>query len=132
KYLWLSRVTIGVTVGAGAGLGIKRVAIETLPQITSTFKNIFLSSSMAPHMAFRQRVLESGWSLLFLVIVCCVLYYFFFSFRRESLLAKAPARMGRFFLMISFGAFFGNTFMTRVVILIDRVNFLLHNWLMVQ
>ena len=132
KYLWLSRITIGVTAGAGAGLAIRRVSIETFPQITSTFKNIFIRSELAPNLSAGRQVYLMGENLVFLVIVCCVLYYFFFSFRRDSALAKAPANMGRFFLMISFGAFFGNTFMTRVVILIDRVNFLLHDWLRVQ
>jgi hypothetical protein len=132
KYLWLSRITIGVTAGAGAGLAIKSESIRVLPQITSTFKNIVIGSSTAPHLSFASRLELSLENALFIVIVCCVLYYFFFSFRRETALAKAPANMGRFFLMVSFGAFFGNTFMTRVVILIDRVNFLLHEWLMVQ
>ncbi len=132
KYLWLSRITIGVTAGAGAGLAIKSESIRVLPQITSTFKNVIIGSSAAPHLSVGGRFWLSLENVLYVVIVCCVLYYFFFSFRRDSALAKAPANMGRFFLMISFGAFFGNTFMTRVVILIDRVNFLLHDWLMVQ
>ena len=135
KYLWLSRITIGVTAGAGAGLAIKSESVRVLPQITSTFKNVIIGSSMAPHLpvgGLDGRIGLSIQNLLFVVIVCCVLYYFFFSFRRDSALAKAPASMGRFFLMISFGAFFGNTFMTRVVILIDRVNFLLRDWLMVH
>jgi hypothetical protein len=129
KYLWLSRVVIGVTVGAGAGLGVKWVIMQDFPQVTSTFKSIVVGSELAPHLSARARVLLSAQNLLLIVVVLCVLYYFFFSFRRETLLAKAPARLGRFFLMISFGAFFGNTFMTRVVILIDRVQFLLHDWL---
>jgi hypothetical protein len=130
KYLWLSRITIGVTAGAGAGLAIKSESIRVLPQITSTFKNVVITGSMAPHLSPAGRIQLSIENLLFVVIVCCVLYYFFFSFRRDTRLAKAPANMGRFFLMISFGAFFGNTFMTRVVILIDRVSFLIHDWLM--
>ncbi len=131
KYLWLSRITIGVTAGAAAGLGIKRVILQDVPQITSTFKNIMIHPGLAPHLNEAARWAASAKSFLFLIIVCCVLYYFFFSFRRDTPLAKAPADMGRFFLMISFGAFFGNTFMTRVVILIDRVQFLLHDWLRV-
>lgn len=131
KYLWLSRITIGVMAGAAAGLGIKRVIIQDVPQITSTFKNIMIRPELAPHLSEAARWAASAKSFLFLIIVCCVLYYFFFSFRRDTPLSKAPAKMGRFFLMISFGAFFGNTFMTRVVILINRVQFLLHEWLRV-
>jgi len=130
KYLWVSRITVGVTAGAVAGLGIKRELLKGVPQITSTFKNIFVRRELAMHLTDTQRWIVSAENLMFLIIVMCVLYYFFFSFRRDTALAKAPASMGRFFLMISFGAFFGNTFMTRVVILIDRVQFLLHDWLL--
>ncbi len=135
KYLWLSRITIGVFAGAGAGLAIKAESIKVFPQITSTFKNVIIGTSQAPNLpvgGLEGRLGLSIQNVLFVVIVCCVLYYFFFSLRRDSAIAKAPANLGRFFLMISFGAFFGNTFMTRVVILIDRVHFLLHDWLMVQ
>jgi hypothetical protein len=131
KYLWLSRITIGITAGMGAGLAVKSTAVTTLPQITSTFKVFYFSSRMAPNLSAAEQVREMVQNLLFLTIVCCVLYYFFFSFRRESGLAKSPATLGRFFLMISFGAFFGNTFMTRVVLLIERIQYLLHDWLMV-
>ena len=130
KYRWLSRITIGVSVGAAAGLGMKKELLQGVPQITSTFKNVFIRPEVSMHLNNTQRWIVSFENLLILVIVICVLYYFFFSFRRDTALAKAPANMGRFFLMISFGAFFGNTFMTRVVILIDRVRFLLHDWLL--
>jgi hypothetical protein len=36
---------------------------------------------------------------------------------------------GRWLLMIAFGAIFGSTIMTREALLIDRIYFLLHNWL---
>jgi hypothetical protein len=132
KYLWLSRITIGITAGMGAGLAIKSTAVTTLPQITSTFKMFIIRPGRAPSLLGGDRMVFMAESFLFLMIVCTVLYYFFFSFRRDSALAKAPANLGRFFLMISFGAFFGNTFMTRVVLLIERIQFLLHDWLMVR
>ncbi|MBN1918776.1 MAG: hypothetical protein JW889_12790 [Verrucomicrobia bacterium] len=132
KYLWLSRITIGITAGMGAGLAIKGTAITMMPQITSTFKMFILRPSLAPNLSAAGQGLYMVESFLLILVVCCVLYYFFFSFRRDSALAKAPANLGRFFLMISFGAFFGNTFMTRVVLLIERIQFLLHDWLMVN
>jgi hypothetical protein len=129
KYLWLSRITIGITAGMGAGLAIKGTAVTMLPQITSTFKTFILRPSQAPNLSAGGQGLYMVESFLLLMVVCCVLYYFFFSFRRDSALAKAPANLGRLFLMISFGAFFGNTFMTRVVLLIERIQFLLEEWL---
>lgn len=130
KYLWVSRIAIGISAGSAAGLGIKNGIMQNLPQIRMTFKSIFLTSRMAPHLTAGERLAASFQNLLLVVIVCCVLYYFFFSFRRETKVTQAPAKMGRLFLMISLGAFFGNTFLTRVIILVDRLQFLVKDWLM--
>ena len=132
RYLWMSRLVVGVTAGAAAGLGIKNTIIRDWPQITGTFKDIFLRAEYAPHMTDKERYIASFENFLILFIVLCVLYYFFFSFRRKSSPSKAPASAGRMFLMVTLGAFFGNTFLTRVVILIDRVQFLLRDWLFVR
>lgn len=129
KYLWISRVVIGLTMGAAAGLGIKGTIIGNWPQITDTFRNLFVNAEFAPHLSIRDLFLFRFENILFFVIVCTVLYYFFFSFRRDTSLSKAPATLGRLFLMVSLGVFFGNTFLTRVVILIDRVQFLIREWL---
>ena len=131
KYLWISRIVIGVTMGAAAGLGIKGTIIGNWPQITDTFKNLFISAEFTPHLNMTDLLVLRIESLLFLVIVCTVLYYFFFSFRRDTNMAKAPATIGRLFLMVTLGVFFGNTFLTRVVILIDRVQYLIKDWLMI-
>ena len=131
KYLWISRIVIGVTMGAAAGLGIKGTIVGNWPQITDTFRNLFVSAEYAPHLSAAELWGLRVENILFLIIVCSVLYYFFFSFRRDTNLAKAPATLGRLLLMITLGVFFGNTFLTRVVILIDRVQFLLKDWLMI-
>jgi hypothetical protein len=39
------------------------------------------------------------------------------------------ARTGRWLLMISFGTFFGNTVMTRLAVFLERVQFLLYEWM---
>ncbi len=132
KYIWLNRIALGITAGAAAGLGIKGTIITNWPQITGTFKNFLVLSNVSPHIDPLERWRISFESFLILLIVCCVIYYFFFSFKRESDVSKAPANMGRMFLMISLGAFFGNTFLTRVVILIDRIQFIVGDWLMIR
>ena len=132
KYLWISRVVVGLTMGAAAGLGIKGTIISNWPQITDTFKNLFVSSEFAPHMNALDLLIFRFENILFVIIVCSVLYYFFFSFKRETSISQAPATMGRLFLMVTLGVFFGNTFLTRVVILIDRIQFLIRDWLMIQ
>jgi len=56
------------------------------------------------------------------------LIYFFFSREHKGSLGLA-SRIGIYFLMISFGASFGYTVMSRVSLLIGRLHFLLSDWL---
>jgi hypothetical protein len=58
--------------------------------------------------------------------------YFFFVFERKHAAIKGPAQLGRWYLMVALGAFFGNTFMTRLSALIERVHFLVGEWLQLQ
>jgi hypothetical protein len=55
------------------------------------------------------------------------LIYFFFSSAHRGPLRPA-ARIGIYFLMISFGASFGYTVMGRVSLLIGRLTFLVNEW----
>ncbi len=69
---------------------------------------------------------------LFVIVLLTVMSYFFFSIRPESGVGKVQtqaASLGRWFLMIAFGAMFGNTVMARLSLFIGRVQFLLHEWL---
>jgi hypothetical protein len=56
------------------------------------------------------------------------LTYFFFSLKHKGVLGGL-ARVGIVFIMVGFGASFGYTVMSRVSLLIGRMNFLLHDWL---
>jgi hypothetical protein len=56
------------------------------------------------------------------------LIYFFFSKAHTGAFGGA-ARVGIFFLMITFGASFGYTVMSRMSLLIGRIDFLLGEWL---
>jgi len=75
-----------------------------------------------------------GWtdyldSWVFFLTLASVMTYFFFSFKRRSVLVEKTSMLGRYMLMIGFGAFFGNTVMTRMSYLIDRLMFLVDEWL---
>jgi len=63
------------------------------------------------------------------VTIVCVMTYFFFSFKRRGPVTIAASNFGRWMLMIGFGAFFGNTVMTRMSFLLDRLMFLIDDWL---
>ncbi len=129
KHFWISRIAMCVTLGAGAGLSFKKTFNELMPQITGSFKSIWPDEYMLPGASFVQRAGLGFENLLFIVTMLSVLTYFFFAFERKSVSLNSSANLGRWFLMISLGAFFGNTFMTRLSALIERVHFLVAEWL---
>ena len=57
-------------------------------------------------------------------MLICTFAYFFFSVEHRTHLIRQPARMGRYFLMISLGAIFGTTVMGRFSLLIARLDYL--------
>lgn len=129
KYFWVSRIAMCVTLGAGAGLSFKKTFNELLPQITGSFKTLWPNEYLLPGVTTYERFAVGFENLLFIVTMLSVLSYFFFAFKRKRLVLKSSAGLGRWFLMISLGAFFGNTFMTRLSALIERVHFLVAEWL---
>ena len=120
NYAWLVRIPFALTIGYGAGLAIP-AAMEA---------NIFKQahSTLLAFTTFDQ----GGWVIFntFLVFVgiICTLTYFFFSAEHRGFVGGV-SKVGIIFIMISFGAAFGNTVMGRVSLLIGRVYFLLHDWL---
>lgn len=67
-------------------------------------------------------------NILLVVGLVCTLIFFFFSKEHTGAMGGA-ARIGIYFLMVSFGASYGYTVMARVSLLIGRVMFLLDDWL---
>jgi len=65
---------------------------------------------------------------LLIIGVCTSLIYFYFSKEHKGILGVA-AKVGIWFLMVSFGAAFGYTIMARISILIGRVDFLINDWI---
>ncbi len=58
----------------------------------------------------------------------CTLVYFFFSVEHKGAVGRV-ARVGIWYLMITFGAAFGFTVMGRVTLLAARFEFLMDDWL---
>ena len=113
---WLSRYAFAFVVGLGAGLAIPRtISSFLLSQIEPTIRPLTWSAE--------------GLNLaIILVGVVSVLIYFFFSVDHTGVVGRI-SRVGIWFLMISFGAFFGYTIMARLSLLIGRVTFLFSDWL---
>lgn len=124
RYDWLSRWPIAFVMGLYAGLSIPRSVQEIiLKQMHGT---------MLPLLPLRPDGGYDFWvgfsNLLLILGVVCTLSYFYFSARHRGLLGRA-SRAGVWFLMVAFGAGFGNTVMARMSLLIGRVQFLLYDWL---
>ncbi|MFO7947185.1 MAG: hypothetical protein R6V19_10240 [Armatimonadota bacterium] len=120
RYNWLSRYPIAFIVGLYSGASI--------PATTQYILVKQLGATMGPVAAGG----DIGWAmavsnLVVLIGVICTLAYFYFSAPHEGALG-VTSNMGIWFLMIAFGAGFGNTVMARMSLLIGRVEFLLFEW----
>ncbi len=131
RYGWVSRLVIGLLIGANAGLFFQEFASRQLPQLNSTLsKPLWITS--ANFDLTNGQVLQwlptviNNW--IFIIFLLAVMTYFTFSFEHRGPV-KRVATAGRWFLMIGLGAMFGNTVMARMALLIGRVYYLLSDWL---
>lgn len=126
RYAWMAKVVIGFTLGASGALAIRGFFAEVIPQIAGSAKPLIVfqsptSSQIAWGASFN--------NALFVVILLVVLYYFFFTLSRNGERQARSARLGRPLLMVCFGAFFGSTVMARLALLVERVQFIVRDWL---
>jgi hypothetical protein len=125
---WISRWPLAFIVGTTAGLYIiTYLQSNAINQIHDTLVPLF----GAGHGRFLFFALPFyvNWSALFVFVgVFSGLIYFFFSVEHTKLAGKT-ARLGIFFLMVTFGASFGYTVMSRMSLLIGRMDFLFGTWL---
>lgn len=114
---WVSRYALAIYVAYYIGVEFtRRLHGEVMPQV---------ARAILPLHSWSATTLTS---LVFMVGVYSVLIYFFFS-KEQNAVTRRIARVGTWFLMISFGAAFGFTVMGRVALLIGRLNFLILNWI---
>src|SRR5215470_13309334 len=113
---WLSRIPFAFILGISSGVAIPRqISSFILQQVQGTLKPLVSINSDG----IASVTLASVNTLLILVGVISVLFYFFFSIEHTGT-ARRVARVGIYFLMISFGAAFGYTVMARMSLLIGR------------
>lgn len=136
KYGWLSRYSYAVIIGWSAGLGIfleadsrilrqLKAALAPLQKsVSAEARNLEVFSGVW----FSQVALPIVGEIVVLVGTVTVLFYFFFSVEHKRL-GRATSKTGISFLMVAFGAMFGYTVMGRLALLIQRVDFLLRDWL---
>jgi len=118
KLLWLNRIIIGFFMGVAAGYTIKKEFGKQIGQ---------LKAMAAPLFSRDLYGFEIFTNIFMWVTVLIVMYYFFFTFRRKGKFQDRLSKLGRIFMMIGFGALFGNTIAGRLSWLIDRFIFLVDN-----
>ena len=130
KHAWISKLIICFFMGLGSGAVFKavfNVLIGPDGQINRTIIPLL-------------QVGEPGWNFwtflfqdfLIFFVSLSTLSYFFFSFRHErNPVLRYGSKLGRYFLMLMFGAIFGSTVMGRMSLLIDRLTFLFKMWLQI-
>jgi hypothetical protein len=123
KAAWVSRYGIAFSVGLGAGLYfIVYLQANCLAQIKGT---------IIPPVVITDGGVDIGSSLtnsLLIIGVVSALVYFYFSKEHTGVLGGV-AKLGIWFLMVSFGAAFGYTVMARISLLIGRMSFLIDDWI---
>ena len=122
-YAWLIRYPIAILIAISSGLIIPNfMQAKIFAQLRGTltpFTQIH-AGTLGP--------LEIFGAILMLIGVICTLTYFFFSVEHRGVVGGI-SKVGIIFLMIGFGSAFGNTVMGRVSLLIQRIDFLLGDWL---
>ena len=116
---FLVRVPIAFLLGWGSGVLIPAIFQRDILRQTQ--------GTLLVQEAFEKW--DTGlWAVVILIGVICTLIYFFFSRERKGIM-KPMANLGIIFLMLGFGASFGYTVMSRISLLIGRMQFLLGDWL---
>ncbi|MFO0784162.1 MAG: hypothetical protein U0636_10825 [Phycisphaerales bacterium] len=133
KASWLGVFPIAFIVGLFAGLKfVQFVESDLLAQTATMFEPLWRTQE---HVV--NGVTETDWAAtvgycisttLVLLGVLSVLVYFFFSLEHRGGIGKT-ARVGIWYLMITFGASFGFTVMGRIALLAARFEYLFDDWL---
>jgi hypothetical protein len=123
KIGWISRWPLSFVVGATAGFYLINYFVsDIMQQVGSTVMPLFGAAG----------VHASAYDIVGNIVVAvgtfAGLIYFFFSKEHRGIFG-GTAKVGIFFLMVTFGASFGYTVMSRMSLLIGRIDFLLGDWL---
>lgn len=109
---WVARFPMAFFLGVGAAYVLTKTPTLFFSQIQATFLSLNTINN-----------------ILFVIGVITVVVYFYFTVPMEGTFGKAVSETGRVFLLIAFGASFGNTVMSRISVLLGRIQFLLRDFL---
>jgi len=112
RYQWLSRIPSSLWIGVGAGYAFSRGPALTISYVKATLLS-----------------LSNVNNIIFVLGVTTVVIYFYFTVSGRSKIHSQISGVGRTFMLISFGAVFATGVMSRVSLLLGRLQFLLYDWL---
>ena len=121
---WISRWPLAFIIGTTAGMRLVGfLHADFLSQISNSINPIWVTDSAGTFDFW-----GSIRSLTIVLGVLCGIVYFFFSIEHKGIVGKT-AKVGIWYLMITFGAAFGYTVMGRIALLAIRLEFLMDDWL---
>ncbi len=118
KYFWLYRIPISTVVGTGVGLGMAGLMRS---QFTDQIRQTIALTD--PKAAWYSGSYPVN-AVLIAIGVVGTLFFFIFTAEQKGPLLYA-SHIGRWTMMVAFGAAFGFTVMARMSLLIGRMQFLL-------
>jgi hypothetical protein len=138
KNAWISRIPIGIIIGLWSGQQLQTWLTKYGPQMRASMNPILpntwermtvpyyenASPEQLSDLAVTIYPSQALVNFISLFTVLCVLSYFLFSMDVKSKTISWMPKMGRYLLMIGFGAIFGSTVMMRFSLLIDRMFYL--------
>lgn len=118
KVSWLANWSLAFVVGSTAGVNlIGYMQSNGMNQVKNTILPLWTGSANS-----------SIGNIIIVVGTFCGLVYFFFSKEHKGAFGGL-AKVGILFLMITFGAAFGYTVMSRMSLLIGRMDFIFGTWM---
>ncbi|HAY13930.1 MAG TPA: hypothetical protein PLB31_01360 [Fimbriimonadaceae bacterium] len=146
---WMSRIPIGIILGLWSGQQIQiywnkfgpmieASMVPLIPTATDSFFAVpttqliegkIVQKPEAAQLLANLYPTEAINNLIFLVTLLSALAYFLFSVDIKGKAMLGFNKLGRWMLMIGFGAIFGSTVMARFALVIDRLAYIWQDWL---
>lgn len=115
---WVTRLPISLLVGIGVSLALRgAVQAELVQQISSSFVNVI---GKTPGATINNLIMVVG--------TIGTVMYFFFTYK-QNIAVKTGSSIGKWIMMLAFGAAFGNAVQGRISLLISRMQFLFTDWI---
>ena len=143
KHGWLSRIPIGLILGFWSGQQVMvwwtrwgpQIFGSMQPVVPTTLERFTVPSEAGMTAAQQAQVAASIYpsqalsNFIFVLTVLAAISYFFFSFEMKGKFLTGMNTLGRWLLMVGFGAIFGATVMARFALEIDRMSYIWLDWL---